>query len=121
MSVSLRTERVDVFSHSTTATKGRGGATYTRVPSAEADGQWWAQKAPASARERGVAAQLQQEIDTTFEFGMEAEAAITPDGKIRHGAEWFSIVGILKNDRTQVIIVNAVRVSDEPDPASVVE
>lgn len=121
MPISLRTDRVDVFAHTATDNDGIPGSTLTRVHSADADGQWWAQKAPATARERQVAAQMQQEIDTTFGFGMEAEAALTPDGRIRHEGTWYSIRGILVNDRMQEILVNAVTASDEPAPGSVVE
>lgn len=119
----LLREVVSVFRHSDTGTDGYQSPRYTRSP---AGGIWYAQKLQRSAREQQTGGQMQQVVTTQFVFRIGAASALSPDGLIRHGSTWYSITGVREQMRGDAydrasVTVDAVQVSDEPDPEDVVE
>lgn len=98
MTVSLRTKRVGVYAYSDTGSGGLVAHTYTKVPSAASDGNWWASRGVPTGKEALVAQQSEHVADAVF--GFDSDVPITPDGLIVDVAlgEAFKVIAVLARD-----------------------
>lgn len=109
MSVSLRNRRVAIYAYSNTGSNGLVEHTYTKTPSAAADGNWWASRSVPTGREVLVAAQAEHIADALFGFAADAPLDVNGGLKDIETGEQFRIEALLPRatgvDEQQVIAV----------------
>lgn len=107
MSTGLRDQRVGLYTFSNTGTNGLSGSAYTRTA------ERWGRIEPASARERTVGGQTQQEADVIVTLADEAAPLVDRNGLAKVGTTIYKITAVELHRTAREVQVMAVNVGDE--------
>lgn len=120
--MSLRVRSVAIYAYSApqNADSEIAESTYTRVPSTDPDGLWWAARGVPMGRQTYPTTAAQQVTEARYQF--DAEAPVTPTALLVDDGEYWKVTAVLPReigrDELQVL---AVRVDDDAAGFTLVE